>query len=54
MKTDKLEITPLFDDATNTSTYSVADPDTSSSAVIDPMLDYDISAERTPMRCRQT
>ena len=35
------DITTFFDEATSTVTYLVADPDTSSAAIIDPVLDYD-------------
>lgn len=41
------EVTPFFDEATNTVTYVVADPATSQCVVIDPVLDYDIAAGRT-------
>jgi glyoxylase-like metal-dependent hydrolase (beta-lactamase superfamily II) len=34
-------IHPFFDEATNTITYLVADPETRRAAVIDPVLDYD-------------
>jgi len=54
MITDKLEMALLFDDATNPSTYSVADLDTSRYVFIDLTLDYDIPAERTLIRCRST
>ncbi|MFZ4383166.1 MAG: MBL fold metallo-hydrolase [Sandarakinorhabdus sp.] len=35
------EVTPIFDDATNTWTYLVADPDTGAAAIIDAVLDYE-------------
>ena len=41
------EVTPFFDEATNTITYVVADPETGQCAVIDPVLDYDLAAGRT-------
>jgi len=41
------EIKPFFDEATNTITYVVADPETGQCAVIDPVLDYDLAAGRT-------
>jgi glyoxylase-like metal-dependent hydrolase (beta-lactamase superfamily II) len=41
------EIKPFFDEATNTITYVVADPETGRCAVIDPVLDYDLAAGRT-------
>lgn len=41
------EVTPFFDEATNTITYVVADPETSQCVVIDPVLDYDIATGRT-------
>ncbi len=41
------EVTAFFDEATNTITYVIADPETGHCAVIDPVLDYDIGAGRT-------
>ncbi len=41
------EVSAFFDEATNTITYVVADPETSICAVIDPVLDYDAAAGRT-------
>jgi glyoxylase-like metal-dependent hydrolase (beta-lactamase superfamily II) len=41
------EVSAFFDEATNTITYVVADPETSTCAVIDPVLDYDAAAGRT-------
>lgn len=41
------EIVSFFDDATNTVTYLVVDPDTKKCAIIDSVLDYDPSAGRT-------
>ena len=41
------EVTPFFDEVTNTVTYVVADPETGQCAVIDPVLDYDLTAGRT-------
>jgi len=41
------EVTPFLDEATNTITYVVADPETGKCAVIDPVLDYDLAAGRT-------
>lgn len=35
------EVTPVFDDATNTWTYLVADPDTGAAAIIDAVLAYE-------------
>lgn len=40
-------VTAFFDEATNTVTYVVADPETGVCAVIDPVLDYDAAAGRT-------
>lgn len=40
-------VSAFFDEATNTITYVVADPETSICAVIDPVLDYDAAAGRT-------
>ena len=39
--TQKPDITPFFDEPTNTVSYLVADPATRQAAVIDPVLDYD-------------
>lgn len=41
------EVTAFFDEATNTVTYVVADPDLKKCVVIDPVLDYDFSSGRT-------
>jgi glyoxylase-like metal-dependent hydrolase (beta-lactamase superfamily II) len=41
------DVTAFFDEATNTITYVVADPETGVCAVIDPVLDYDCFAGRT-------
>ena len=41
------EVTPFFDDATNTVTYVLADPKRRRCAVIDSVLDYDPKAGRT-------
>ena len=41
------DVTAFFDEATNTVTYIVADPETAACAVIDPVLDYDSVAGRT-------
>jgi glyoxylase-like metal-dependent hydrolase (beta-lactamase superfamily II) len=41
------EVTAFLDEATNTITYVVADPETGRCAVIDPVLDYDLTAGRT-------
>ncbi len=41
------EVTAFFDEATNTITYVVADPETGRCVVIDPVLDYDLIAGRT-------
>ena len=41
------EVTAFFDEATNTITYVVADPETGQCVVIDPVLDYDLIAGRT-------
>lgn len=40
-------ITPFFDEATNTYSYVVEDPDSNACAVIDPVLDFDYAAGRT-------
>ena len=44
------EVTPFFDDATNTFSYVVADPATKRCAVIDAVLDYDPASGRTHRR----
>ncbi|QBY02624.1 MBL fold metallo-hydrolase [Rhodophyticola sp. CCM32] len=41
------EITPFFDDATNTVSYVVCDPAGKASAIIDSVLDYDPASGRT-------
>jgi len=41
------EVTPFFDEVTNTITYVVADPETRQCTVIDPVLDYDLTSGRT-------
>jgi len=41
------EVTAFFNAATNTISYVVADPETGQCAVIDPVLDYDLTAGRT-------
>jgi len=41
------EVTAFLDEVTNTLTYVVADPETGRCAVIDPVLDYDLTAGRT-------
>ena len=41
------EVTAFFDEATNTVTYVVVDPDSKKCAIIDPVLDYDIASGRT-------
>ena len=40
----KPAIHPFFDEATNTITYLVADPDTRLAVVIDPVLDFDLAS----------
>ena len=40
-------VTAFFDEATNTVTYVVADPDSNKCVVIDPVLDYNAAAGRT-------
>lgn len=40
-------VTPFFDEATNTATYVVADPESKQCAVIDSVLDYDAASGRT-------
>ncbi len=41
------DVRAFFDEATNTVTYVVADPETARCVVIDPVLDYDAAAGRT-------
>ena len=41
------EVTAFFDEVTNTITYVVTDRETGQCAVIDPVLDYDLTAGRT-------
>jgi glyoxylase-like metal-dependent hydrolase (beta-lactamase superfamily II) len=43
----KADVTAFFDNATNTVTYVIADPETCKCAVVDPVLDYDCAAGRT-------
>ncbi len=44
------QITALFDEATNTVTYIIADPTTRRAAVIDSVLDFDPKSGRTSTR----
>jgi len=44
------DVQAFFDEATNTVSYVVADPDSRRAAVIDPVLDYDPAAGRTSTR----
>lgn len=41
------EVSAFLDEVTNTLTYVVADPETGQCAVIDPVLDYDLTTGRT-------
>ena len=41
------EVTPFFDEATNTITFVVKDPDSNACAIIDSVLDLDYAAGRT-------
>ncbi len=41
------EVTPFFDEATNTITFLVKDPDSTACAIVDSVLDYDAAAGRT-------
>ena len=41
------DVTGFFDEATNTVSYVVSDPETRRCAVIDPVLDYDPASSRT-------
>jgi len=40
-------VTAFFDEATNTISYVVKDPDSNAAAIIDSVLDYDQAAGRT-------
>ena len=44
------DITAFFDDATNTISYIVRDPNGSSCAIIDSVLDFDFASGRTDTR----
>ena len=44
------QVTGFFDDATNTITYVVAEPDGPRCAIVDPVLDYDPKSGRTATR----
>ena len=46
----KPQVTALFDEATNTVTYLVADAGTRKAAIIDPVLDFDPKSGRTSTR----
>ena len=48
--TVKPEVTAFFEEATNTISYVVRDPDSDACAVIDSVLDFDYSAGRTDTR----
>lgn len=41
------EVTPFFDEPTNTVSYVVSDPSTNVCAVVDPVLGYDLASGRT-------
>ena len=43
----KPNVTSFFDNATNTISYVVADPNGNSCAIIDSVLDFDFSSGRT-------
>ncbi len=43
-------IQPFFDEATNTVSYLVADPDSMKAAIIDPVLDYDHRSGKASVR----
>lgn len=45
--TDKIEITPFFDDYTFTASFVVRDPKTDKIAIIDSVLDFDYASGRT-------
>jgi glyoxylase-like metal-dependent hydrolase (beta-lactamase superfamily II) len=46
---NEIDISPFFHQETNTVTYVVTDLDTSSCAIIDPVLDYDPASGRTSL-----
>src|SRR6056297_1854584 len=50
----KPEVTAFFDDATNTISYVVRDPNGTNCAVIDSVLDFDYSSGRTDTRSADT
>ena len=43
----KPDVAGFFDEATNTVSYVVSDPDTRAAAIVDPVLDYDAASGRT-------
>lgn len=43
-------VTPFFDEPTNTFSYVVQDPDSSSCAIVDSVLDFDYAAGKTDVR----
>ena len=43
----KPDVTPLFDEATNTVSYVVVDPATRAAALVDSVLDFDLKSGRT-------
>src|SRR5262245_4737782 len=43
------EVTGFFDEATNTVSYIVRDPESVACAIVDSVLDYDISSGDTPI-----
>ena len=44
------DVTAFFDEATNTVTYVVADPDSGRAAIVDPVLDFTAASGRTSTR----
>ncbi len=50
MTTKKPDVTGFFDDATNTVTFLVKDPESSACAVVDSVLDFDYASGRTDTR----
>jgi glyoxylase-like metal-dependent hydrolase (beta-lactamase superfamily II) len=46
-------IQAFFDEATNTVSYLVADPQTKRAAVVDPVLDYDHASGKAATRSRR-
>lgn len=46
----KPDVTGFFDEATNTATFVIKDPDSASAAIVDSVLDFDYASGRTDTR----